>query len=142
MKIEGSCHCGKISYEADIDPDNVILCHCTDCQTMSGAPYRVNVPVLIEKFTLRGEPKRYVKIGSSGTESTTTFCGTCGSPIYSCKGDNPPFVHLRLGSSMQRTQLPPKRQGFCASAMPWAWDISAVPKVEQPTHKTAARGKA
>ena len=39
MKIEGSCHCGKISYEAEINPEYVIICHCTDCQTISGAPY-------------------------------------------------------------------------------------------------------
>jgi len=52
MKIDGSCHCGAIRYEAQIDPDKVVLCHCTDCQAMSGAPYRVNVPVLMEKLDI------------------------------------------------------------------------------------------
>ena len=55
MKIDGGCHCGAIRYEAEINPDNVIICHCTDCQAMSGAPYRVNVPVRAEKFVLHGE---------------------------------------------------------------------------------------
>jgi hypothetical protein len=36
MKIEGSCHCGKISYEAEINPEYVVICHCTDSQTISG----------------------------------------------------------------------------------------------------------
>ncbi len=40
MKIDGSCHCGHISYQAEIDPDKVVVCHCTDCQTMSGAAFR------------------------------------------------------------------------------------------------------
>ena len=31
MKIEGACHCGYITYEADIDPDTTSICHCTDC---------------------------------------------------------------------------------------------------------------
>ena len=31
MKIDGSCHCGAIVYEADIDPAQVRICHCTDC---------------------------------------------------------------------------------------------------------------
>ncbi len=35
MPIEGSCHCGKISFRAEVDPDNVIICHSTDCQTLS-----------------------------------------------------------------------------------------------------------
>ena len=37
MKIDGRCHCGCITYEAEIDPDKVMICHCTDCQTLSGS---------------------------------------------------------------------------------------------------------
>jgi hypothetical protein len=128
MKIDGACHCGSIRYEAEVNPDYVVLCHCTDCQAMSGSAYRVNVPVLVEKLNMTGEPRRYMKTGSSGARITTTFCETCGSPILSWAGDDPKFVNLRLGIIRQRAQLPPKRQGFCASAMPWAFDLSAVPR--------------
>ena len=41
MKIDGRCHCARISYVAEVNPDYVIICHCTDCQTISGSPYRV-----------------------------------------------------------------------------------------------------
>ena len=34
MRIEGQCHCGRIAYEATVDPDTVGICHCTDCQTL------------------------------------------------------------------------------------------------------------
>ena len=129
MKIDGGCHCGAISYEAEINPDNVIICHCTDCQTISGAPYRVNVPVLISKFDLRGAPKTYLKTGDSGGQVATSFCGDCGAALYSAKGAAPAFVYLRLGSVRQRAELPPKAQGFCRSAMPWAMDISDVPQI-------------
>jgi hypothetical protein len=54
MHIDGACHCGKVTYEAEVNPEKVIICHCTDCQTISGAPYRVNVPVRRESFTLTG----------------------------------------------------------------------------------------
>ena len=128
MRIEGQCHCGEVQFEAVIDPDRVVICHCSDCQAMSGAPYRANTPVLTENFTLRGSPKRYVKTGSSGAAIVTTFCGTCGSPIYSQKGDNPRYVNLRLGGVKQRAELSPSVQGYCRSAMPWAWDISTVRK--------------
>jgi hypothetical protein len=40
MKIDGACHCGYITYRAEIDPDKVLICHCTDCQTLSGTAYR------------------------------------------------------------------------------------------------------
>ena len=40
MKIDGVCHCGQVTYEAEIDSESVILCHCSDCQALSGAAYR------------------------------------------------------------------------------------------------------
>jgi hypothetical protein len=40
MKIDGRCHCGYISYEAEIDPEKVTICNCTDCQTLSGSAFR------------------------------------------------------------------------------------------------------
>lgn len=129
MKIEGACHCGAISYTAEVDPANSIICHCTDCQTISGAPYRVNVPVLAADLELHGTPTRYVKIGGSGQEVITGFCGTCGAGLYSHKGEAPKFLYLRVGAVKQRAELPPQRQGFCGSAMPWSTDISRVPEV-------------
>jgi hypothetical protein len=122
MRIDGRCHCGAISYEAEVNPDYVILCHCTDCQTISGAPYRANVPVKTENFNLQGVPKTYEKTGDSGRTVETAFCGQCGAAIYS-RAD-PAYLNLRLGAVRQRAQLPPKAQGFCDSAMPWALNIS------------------
>ncbi|MDX2238357.1 MAG: GFA family protein [Hyphomonadaceae bacterium] len=125
MKIDGACHCGAVRFVARVSPRLVSLCHCTDCQTMSGAPYRVNVPALHANFDLHGDPKRYVKIGSSGECVTTAFCGECGSPIFSSKegGDH---VNIRIGVVSQRAALAPLRQGFCGAALPWAFDITAV----------------
>ena len=36
MKIDGGCHCGYIAYEAEADPANAMICHCTDCQNSIG----------------------------------------------------------------------------------------------------------
>lgn len=41
MHIDGQCHCGEITFEAEIDPETVSVCHCTDCQTLTGSPFRV-----------------------------------------------------------------------------------------------------
>ena len=124
--IDGKCHCGAIAYEALIDPRRVILCHCADCQTISGAPYRANVPVLDENFTLHGTPTLYRKRGGSGAEIDLAFCGTCGTALFSRRAEGAVSVNLRLGSVRQRADLPPSAQGFCGSGMPWAMDIRDV----------------
>jgi len=36
MKVDGGRHCGNIRYEAEVDLANVVICHCTDCQTLTG----------------------------------------------------------------------------------------------------------
>jgi hypothetical protein len=120
MKIEGNCHCGKIGYEAEINPDYVIICHCTDCQTVSGGPYRANVPVKIENFKPRGEPKTYVKTADGGNKIALSF--------YSSLLEKPLVFNLRLGAVKQRAQLTPKAQYWCRGAMPWVMDISRIPQ--------------
>src|SRR5207245_10875638 len=83
MKSDGGCHCGYITYEADADPERTSICHCTDCQTLSGAPFRTSVPAPDHDFRiLSGEPTVYVKTGESGNKRVQAFCPRCGSPIY------------------------------------------------------------
>ena len=127
MLIDGKCHCGRISYTADIDPASVGVCHCTDCQTMSGSAFRVIVPAPAEGFRLlSGEPKIYVKTAESGRRRVQAFCGDCGTPIYSAaEKDTPAFV-LRVGAIRQRDQLRPSKQSWCRSASPWVSDLSAI----------------
>ena len=52
MKIDGACHCGRITYEAEIDPEKVGICHCTDCQRASGAGASVNAMIPSSAFRL------------------------------------------------------------------------------------------
>ena len=80
MKIDGGCHCGNITYEAEVDPEKAAICHCTDCQSLSGAAFRTFVISLVDAFTLlSGEPKMYAKIGGSGAKRIQAFCPDCGS---------------------------------------------------------------
>lgn len=127
MKIDGSCHCGYITYTAEIDPENVGICHCTDCQTLSGSPYRVSVQARKEAFKLvTGEPRIYVKTAESGNKRAQAFCPQCGTPIYSSAVGDPPNYNLRVGAISQRADLKPKRQQWCRSARDWVMDLTAI----------------
>ena len=93
MRIEGGCHCGFIKYEGDADPEKAAICHCTDCQTLSGSAFRTVVPTSEGTFKLlSGEPKVYVKTGESGNKRVQTFCPDCGSPLTHVSGKHPPFL--------------------------------------------------
>ena len=133
MKVDGACHCGGITFEAEIDPEKVTICHCTDCQTLSGAPFRASVPVAADQFkVLSGEPARYVKVADSGNKRVQGFCPNCGTPVYATALENPTLYMLRLGAVRQREDLVPKRQIWTDSQQAWASasleDIPAAPR--------------
>jgi len=129
MKIDGSCHCGNITFVAEIDSEKVRVCHCTDCQNSTGSAYRVNVPAAKDKFELRGgKPKLYVKTAESGNKRVQAFCPECGTPLYSAAPVDPQFFMLRVGTVRQRAQLEPKSQQWCRSALGWAMDLNGVPR--------------
>ncbi|WP_309084123.1 GFA family protein [Chelativorans sp.] len=122
MKIDGQCHCGHVTYEAEIDPERVHICHCDDCQRLTGSPYRVSVQAARSDIRLTGNPPRvYTKTGESGRKRRQYFCPECGSPVFVC-GEDPDQGDwgIRWGSINQRRGLSPKRQMWCRSAIPWA----------------------
>ena len=129
MKIDGSCHCGFITYEAEVDPEDTGICHCSDCQTLSGSPFRASVPAAHEDFRLlSGEPTSYVKTADSGAQRAQAFCPRCGSPIYSTAADDPdaPF-NIRVGTVLQRDRLVPRHQIWTRSAQRWVGSIATLP---------------
>lgn len=131
MHIDGGCHCGNITYEAEIDPEAVSICHCADCQTLTGTAYRVNVRVHKQDLKLRGgTPRVYIKTAESGNKRAHAFCPECGTPVYSTSVEDDPQVYgLRVGTARQKAELPPRKQGWCRSAMPWSMNIESLPKI-------------
>jgi len=131
MRIHGRCHCGKISFTSEIDPAKVLVCHCADCQTMSGAPFRTIVPVPATDFVISGEPKIYVKTAQSGNRRAQACCGDCGTPLYAMSPDNPAVYGVRLGCVVERAQLAPAKQIWTRSSMPWLHSLNSLPGLRE-----------
>ena len=133
MKIDGRCHCGRISYEAEVEPEDVMVCHCTDCQTLSGSAFRTVVPAREGTFRLlSGDLKIYIKTSESGTRRPQAFCAECGTPIYSSVvGDEPKVYNIRVGTVRQRIELIPKLQLWHRSSQQWVTSLGSIPKMEK-----------
>ena len=133
MMIDGACHCGAVAYEAEIEPGQIMICHCTDCQTLSGSAFRTVALTRPGGFRLlRGEPRIYVKTAESGRKRLQAFCPDCGSPLYATsEGDGAKVHAIRIGTSRQRRELVPQGQIWCRSALPWLGGIGATPGDER-----------
>jgi hypothetical protein len=141
MDISGKCHCGAISFTATVDPQRVLVCHCTDCQIFSGAPFRAVLPVDVTLVKLVGSPKQYVKRAQSGNERAQAFCGNCGTQLYATEANEPKVLNIRLGCIDQRAQLLPRLQIWTRSAMPWVHALNDIPAKEMGSQSAAVNNQ-
>jgi hypothetical protein len=132
MKVNGSCHCGYVTFEAEADPETTTICNCTDCQKMSGAPLRAVIATQPGTFALQsGKPTEYRKTSDSGVVRPQAFCPQCGTAIYSTTiGDDPKVYNLRLGALRQRDELMPCRQIFVRSQQAWVKNLNSILKFD------------
>ena len=132
MKVDGRCHCGAITYEAHVEPGTMNVCHCLDCQMLTGSAFRANISAPADRFRLlTGKPREYVKVADSGARRVHAFCETCGSPVYSCAVDNPQSYSLRVGALAQKDALgAPARQIWTKRRLPWLSRIESANEVE------------
>ena len=122
MRIDGGCHCGAITYEAEVDPETTSICHCVDCQKLTGTAFRVTVPASEDRFRITsGEPKLYIKTtADSGAPRAQAFCPDCGSHLYATSvGEGPKIYGIRVGTARQREELAPRRQSWHRSKLHW-----------------------
>jgi len=131
MKVNGACHCGAITYEGEVEPGTIHMCHCLDCQRLSGTAFRAGIQAPAETFRiLTGTPRQYVKTADSGARRIHAFCGNCGSPIYSCAEESPRSYTLRAGALRQSAELGrPGRQIWTRRRHDWLLEIDEIPSV-------------
>ncbi|MCA9619557.1 MAG: GFA family protein [Myxococcales bacterium] len=91
----GSCHCGAVRYEVEIDATHGSQCNCTVCTKVGGIGAIVKPPAFRvvageDQLTTYGRP-----------EAARFFCRTCGVHCFG-KGDIPElggaFVSVRLNT--------------------------------------------
>jgi hypothetical protein len=133
MKVSGQCHCGAIAYEAEVEAGTVNVCHCLDCQTLSGTAFRMSIQAPASSFRLlSGNPRRYIKTADSGAKRAHAFCETCGSPVYACDPENPKTYSLRVGALNERQLLDrPARQIWTTRRLSWLPKFEGVREIER-----------
>lgn len=133
MNITGQCHCGEVAFTGEVSPRQVMICHCTDCQTLSASSFRTVVKSVPDGLTfVKGQVKEYIKTAESGNKRAQGFCGNCGTAIYATSvGEQPKIYGIRVGAIDQRNKLRPSSQIWCRSAQTWLKDISALQQYEK-----------
>lgn len=116
--IEGSCLCGKVSYEFDGEIEEIAMCHCSLCRQAQGGAFATNSPVDARKLSLTGE-EFITEFLETEKNKFRAFCKICGSPLYSRQAELPDVRRLRVGTIKTPIKCENKYHIFATSKASW-----------------------
>jgi hypothetical protein len=127
LPLLGGCLCGAVRYSLNGAPLLVHVCHCHDCQSVSGSAYSLTVLVTTAALALTGPLETFTRTTASGREVRNTACSKCRAGLTSNDVARPNYTGLRAGTLDDANWAVPIAQTFVRSAIPWA----VIPGVEQ-----------
>ena len=112
MTMTGGCACGALRYRAEGEPLLQGLCHCRNCQRLSGAGHVGFICFPESAVTLEGDTLSYSLTGASGRRATRHACVMPGQ------------INFYAGSLHDTAQFEPQIAIFIKDRP--AWDTSSV----------------
>lgn len=129
--VNGGCACGAIRYECSAEPVAMLNCHCKNCQQSSGAPFASGIVVAVAGTQISGKPKTYAVRGASGGLTTRSFCGDCGTPLFTRGEVLPDFMSIRFPTLDDQSGFRPMVDIWTSSAQPWVCLDQQIPRHSQ-----------
>ena len=116
----GGCLRGAIRYASNL----IYVCHCTDCQRLSGGAFSVALAISGEAFFLiSGNLKPLRRVTPSGRTSTRWVCPDRGVAIRDGTKPGPdpadPVLTVRAGTLDDTSWVRPAVHFWTQSAQPW-----------------------
>ena len=79
-KVDGSCLCGAVKFEATPPGLYFIHCHCSNCRRAHGAAFVTWTGFKSENFRITSGPDNVTRYLTT-TKATRSFCKKCGSTL-------------------------------------------------------------
>ena len=125
----GHCLCGQITVSISKETLNtsnyITMCHCKNCRRAGGSLGSISIIIAESDVKITGQPKIYQDTNTdSGTPVERSFCGNCGSPIYSATSKAPGMLIVKLGLF---DDIPkPATEGYCKSMSSWEKPVDGI----------------
>ncbi len=118
MQLEGSCHCGTVTFALNSKhPYPFNLCYCSICRkTAGGGGYAINLggdansmQVTGEAHVTRYQARLTADIDSDPSPATRHFCSICGSALWVWDPRWPELIHPFASAIDSALPTPPER---------------------------------
>jgi hypothetical protein len=134
MELEGGCLCGAVRYKYSGEILRHAVCHCRDCQRVTGSVFHCGVVVAKQGFVVtRGQLRVHRAVGESGRWIDRSFCAECGSHILNeLELRGPDYAVIKTGSLDNPAAVPPPDfEIFVKSRIPWVEVTSKTTKLDE-----------
>lgn len=118
MKLEGSCQCGKVTFDLESrHPVPYQRCYCTICRKQQGGGgYAINLGGDAKSLHVRGRNNLTVyhaRMTSSGRRAHAStaervFCKVCGSALWLFSPEWPDLIHPFVSAIDTELPVPPQ----------------------------------
>ena len=85
MPMLACCQCKQLSARISGPTEQIVACHCLDCQRRSGSPFGVIAYYPSSDIVLSGEARQYSRTSESGNRFTQGFgtvrISVCGRAV-------------------------------------------------------------
>lgn len=125
----GSCLCGKVTFEITGDFASFFLCHCKFCQKDTGSAHASNL------FSQKGQIKwlsgkeKVKTFNLPSTRHIKSFCSECGSALPTEQKEQDLLV-VPAGSLDSEISIRPNAHIFCSSKATWSKDLNTINEFE------------
>lgn len=95
----GGCQCGGVRYKCVERPDELYICHCTECRKQSASAFGISFFLPRASFHLTsGTPKFWVRGTDSGRSLECAFCPACGTRLWHQSSGDSETISVKGGS--------------------------------------------
>jgi len=117
----GRCVCGLITYAIDKQPLTLYACHCTDCQTASGASFTLILRVTSGCVRITNGETALCKERerANGKVKKLMRCPQCLTALWGFYDDNSRPMSVYAGTLDRSSELAPVGHIWTNSAQPW-----------------------
>ena len=123
-RISGSCGCGSIKFELNVDPLNVVNCHCNMCRSHNGASFSTYGIFSIDALEITMGSELISTYVANGGEKH--FCKKCGTPLFNMHEKYPGVRMIYLGALNSTENTIPKINVWTESRLPWVNSLSSI----------------
>ncbi|WP_444994486.1 GFA family protein [Aliikangiella sp. IMCC44359] len=117
-RLSGQCLCGRVKFSLEENFSNFYLCHCHQCQKITGSAYASNLFTQPDNINWLCGKEFITRYDDPDRSFTKAFCTRCGSglPFLSQSGAN---LIVPAGCLNEPPEIMPQNNIFCEEQSAW-----------------------